>query len=123
MKYLIMIYLNPEARALWESFPESERAAGLTFHEELKAELAASGELVRSEALVDWSQAKRVLVHEGRTQTTDGPFAEVKEFLAGFYLVDCVSLDRAVEIAARMPESGLGTVEVRQVMESLADFR
>jgi hypothetical protein len=77
---------------------------------------------VLSEALVDWSQAKRVLVKEGRTQTTDGPFAEVKEFLAGFYLVDCVSLDRAVELAARMPESGLGMVEVRQVMESLADF-
>jgi hypothetical protein len=53
--------------------------------------------------------------------TTDGPFAESKEFLAGFFLVDCASLDRAIEHASRIPEAASGLVEVRPVM-SLGDF-
>jgi hypothetical protein len=56
-------------------------------------------------------------VKDGRTITTDGPFAELKEHLAGFYLLDCESIERAVEIAARIPEAALGLVEVRPVMD------
>jgi hypothetical protein len=117
MKYLIMIYLNPAAREMWEGFSDAQRAEGYKMHAELRDELAASGELIMSEALVEWSEAKRVLVRDGLTHTTDGPFAEVKEFLAGFYLIECPSLDRAVEIAARLPEAPLGKVEVRQIQE------
>jgi hypothetical protein len=117
MKYLIMIYLNPAAREMWQGFSDAERAEGYKLHAELRAELESSGELIMSEALVEWDQAKRVLVRDGITHTTDGPFAEVKEFLAGFYLVECPSLDRAVEIAAKLPEAPLGKVEVRQIAE------
>ena len=117
MKYLLMISVNPESRAVWESLPESEQAAGYEAHAVLDEELAGSGELLAAEALADPSMAKRVSIREGRRITTDGPFGEVKELLAGVYLVECDSLERAVEIAARMPEAPIGEIEVRPVME------
>ncbi|MER6950037.1 YciI family protein [Nonomuraea sp. NPDC000554] len=117
MKYLIMVYGNPESRAMWEAMPEADRYAGLRGHAELTERLAASGELIVSEALADPSRATRVQVSEGRTMPTDGPFAEVKEHLAGFYLVECASRERAVEYAAQVPEAALGLVEVRPVVE------
>lgn len=117
MKYLLMIYLNPSSRKIWEGLPEAQRAEGLRAHAAMNEGLAASGELIVSEALADPSLAKRVSVREGRTITSDGPFAEVKEFLAGFYLIECGSIDRAVEHAARMPEAPFGEVEVRPVMD------
>ena len=75
-----------------------------------------------TEALVEPSSAKRVSVSEGRTVTSDGPFPEAKELLGGFYLIDCDSEERAIEIAARIPEAQLGLVELRPVMGSLEDF-
>jgi hypothetical protein len=117
VKYVILIYSNPRSRELWESFPADQRAEGLAAYAALTEDLAASGELVVTEALADPSLAKRVEVREGRTVTSDGPFAEAKELLAGFYLVDCESTERAVEIAARVPEAELGLVEVRPAMD------
>jgi hypothetical protein len=117
MKYLILIYGNPESRAIWDSFSDAQKAEGFAYYAALEEELAASGELIVSEALADASQTKRVTVGEGRTVTTDGPFAEAKELLAGFFLLECESIDRAVECAARMPEAELGLVEVRPVLE------
>jgi hypothetical protein len=70
-----------------------------------------------SEALADPSLAKRVEVRNGQTRATDGPFPEMKELLAGIYLIQCESLDRAIGIAARVPEADLGLVEVRPVMD------
>src|SRR5688500_16320345 len=87
MKYLLLIYQNPGSREIWESFSDAERAEGLQAYAALNEELAASGELIATEALADASQAKRVTVQEGQAITSDGPFAEVKEQLAGFYLV------------------------------------
>jgi hypothetical protein len=116
MKYLLLIYHNPEARQMWESFSEAEQAEGLKVYAALNDELAGSGELIVTQALADSSQAKRVTVTEGQPMTSDGPFAEVKEQLAGFYLVECDTMDRAVEIAARIPEASLGLVEVRPIM-------
>ena len=118
MKYVILIYSNPTSRKLWESFSDAERAEGFRAYAALDEDLAASGELIVSEALADPSTATRVAVREGRTITTDGPFAEAKELLAGFYLVDCDSLERAVAIAARVPGMAeLGLVEVRPVLD------
>jgi len=117
VKYLILIYHNPAARQVWEGFSDDQRAEGLRYYAALVEELAESGELVASEALADPSQAKRVAVHEGRTITSDGPFAEAKEHLAGFFLVDCDSADRAIEHAARIPEAAFGLVEVRPVVD------
>ena len=117
MKYVILIWSNPTSRKLWESFSDDERADGFRYYAGIDEDLTASGELIVSEALADPTATTRVSVHEGRTITTDGPFAEAKELLAGFYLVDCERLERAVEIAARMPEAGLGLVEVRPVVD------
>jgi hypothetical protein len=117
MKYLILIYSNPASRAVWEGLSDAQRAAFGRGHVALSQELAASGELVISEGLADVSLATRVRVREGHTLTSDGPFAEAKEHLAGFYLVDCESLDRAIEHAARVPDAAYGEVEVRPVLD------
>jgi hypothetical protein len=116
MKYLILIYHNPESRQLWESFSDAERTEGLAAYAALNEQLAASGELVVTEALADPSLTKQVAVRDGQTIATDGPFAEVKEQLAGFYLVDCESIDRAIEIGAGIPEASLALIEVRPTM-------
>jgi hypothetical protein len=117
VKYLLMIYLNPKGREMWEALPEADRAEGMRAHAELNEELAASGELIVTEALADPSQATQVSVRDGRAVTADGPFAEVKEFLAGFYLIECDGVERAVELAARLPEAPVGHIEVRPVMD------
>jgi hypothetical protein len=117
VKYVILIYSNPTSRKVWESFSDAERAEGFRFYAAIGEDLAASGEMIVSEALTDPSAATRVSVREGRTITTDGPFAEAKEQLAGFFLVECDSPDRAIAIAARIPEAGFGLVEVRPVLD------
>ena len=116
MKYLILIYSNPASREIWEGFSEDQRAAGYRYYAALTEELAASGELIASEALADSSRTRRVSVRDGRTLTSDGPFAEAKELLAGFFLLECESMERAVEVAARVPEAELDLVEVRPVL-------
>jgi hypothetical protein len=116
VKYLILIHSNPQSREIWAGFSDAERADGLQRYAALNQDLAASGEMIVAEALADPSLGKRVLVRDGQTTTTDGPFAEVKEHLAGVYLVECASSERAIAIAARVPEAALGLVEVRPVM-------
>jgi len=117
MKYLVLIYSNPKSREIWERFSDAERAEGYSAYAALREDLVRSGELIVSEALADPSLAKRVSVSEGRPMTTDGPFAEAKEHLAGFFLLECDSMERAIEHAARVPEAPLGLVEVRPVMD------
>ena len=117
MKYLILIYSNPASREIWEGFTDDQRAEGFRYYAALADELAASGELIATEALADASSTRRVAVRDGQTLTSDGPFAEAKEQLAGFFLLDCQSAGRAVEIAARVPEAELGLVEVRPVLQ------
>ena len=115
MKYLILIHSNPATHKIWEGMSKDERAEGLKAHAAFTEDLAASGELVASEALHDPAQGTRVSVQDGRTLTSDGPFAEAKEHLAGFYLVDCKSRERVIELAARLPEAAHEMVEVRPV--------
>jgi hypothetical protein len=122
MKYVILIYSNPRSRAIWEGFSDAQRAEGYQLYAALHEDLAEAGELVVSEALADPAQARRVSVQDGRTIASDGPFAEAKEHLAGFFLIDCPTEERAVQWAARIPEATLGLVEVRPVMNlSLAE--
>ncbi|HEY4727692.1 MAG TPA: YciI family protein [Actinomycetes bacterium] len=116
MKYLILIYSNPASREIWEGFSDDQRAEGYRYYAALTEELAAAGELIVSEALADPSLTTRVTVRDGQTLTSDGPFAETKELLGGFFLLECESHERAVEIAARVPEAELGLVEVRPVL-------
>jgi hypothetical protein len=121
VKYLVLIYSNPTSREIWDSLSGAERAEGLAYYAGLADSLAESGELIATEALAGPDQAKGVRVHEGITMTTDGPFAEAKEHLAGFFLLDCESMDRALEIAAEIPEASLGLVEVRPT-KALSEF-
>jgi hypothetical protein len=117
MKYLIMVLSNPEsAAALRKLSAEQGREFGRG-HRALGEALAESGELVVAEGLADQSSAVRVRVRDGETMTTDGPFAEVKEQLAGFYLVECDSVERAIECAARVPDAAFTDVEVRPVLD------
>jgi hypothetical protein len=116
VRYLILIYSNPASREIWEGFSDDQRAEGYRYYAALTEELAAAGELIVSEALADPSLTTRVTVRDGQTLTSDGPFAETKELLGGFFLLECESHERAVEVAARVPEAELGLVEVRPVL-------
>jgi hypothetical protein len=115
MKYLVLIYTNVDARRQWEQLPASEQAAGLRAYAALNEDLAASGEMIVAESLADPSLTRHVTVRDGQATVTDGPFAESKEQLAGFYLVECDGIERATEIATRFPEAEAGVVEVRPV--------
>ncbi|MDQ6849896.1 MAG: YciI family protein [Actinomycetota bacterium] len=117
MKYLILIHSNPDSRARWETLTDEQRMEFGRAHYALHDALLESGDLVASEGLPDPSAATYVSVRDGRIVATDGPFAEAKEYLAGFYLVDVASLDEAVAIAARVPDAGFGSVEVRPVFD------
>ncbi|MEO3936437.1 YciI family protein [Dermatophilaceae bacterium Soc4.6] len=117
MKYLILIHSNPHFQERWDALTDAERENFGRGHLALSAELADTGELVVSEGLVDPAQATWVRSRGGETMTSDGPFAEVKEHLAGFYLVDCETAERAVEIGARIPDAVWGLVEVRAVLD------
>ena len=117
MKFLLIMNVNP---AVLDALTEEERneigEAHGTFIETIKK----SGEMITTLALADPSQTAVVRVRGGQTIATDGPFVEAKEYLGGFYLVDCENRERAIELAAMIPDTrieGLG-VEVRQVMFS-----
>src|SRR5262249_24094885 len=94
-----------------------ERTEGLAAYAALTEELAASGELIVSEALAHPSTAKLVSVRDGEVIASDGPFAEVKEHLAGFFLIECDSIDRAIQVAGRIPEADFVQIEVRPVLD------
>jgi hypothetical protein len=116
VKYLILIYNNPESRAAWVGLTAQQQAFGLDAYDALDKDLTASGELVASERLADPANGRRVEMRDGRAFASDGPFAETKEQLAGFYLVDCADMDRAIEIAGRIPGVPPLELEVRPVM-------
>ena len=120
MKFVILIHHNPKAREIWAQLSREERGEGLAAYVALVEDLEASGEMIVSEALADPSLARRVRVRDGETITSDGPYAEVKEHLAGFFLIDCDSIDRAVAYAARIPEATHMEVEVRPVLDSIS---
>jgi hypothetical protein len=117
MKYMILIQSNPQFLERWEALPEEQRERFGRDHLALTAELTDAGELVASEGLADPALAKRVTVAGDQTMISDGPFAEAKEHLAGFYLVDCQTEERALAIAARVPDAVWGLVEVRPVLD------
>jgi hypothetical protein len=115
---MVMIHSNPHFQERWDALTDDQRAQFGRGHFALSDELAASGELVVSEGLTDPAQRKWVQTRNGATTVSaDGPFAEVKEHLAGFYLIDCETEERALAIAARIPDAVWGLVEVRPVLD------
>src|SRR5690349_14120 len=113
VKYMLLIYGNEE---LWSSFPQEEFERVVTETEALHAELRASGEFIGAYGVADQEMAKTVHLADGVPVVTDGPYLEAKEYLASFDIVDCETLDRALEVAARVPFARLGRVEVRPLM-------
>ena len=116
MKFMLLIYNNA---ATFAAMSEAERAAVFGDVDTIMQELTESGELVGGEALADVANTKTVRVRDGVPVTTDGPYAEAKEHLAGYLTVDCESVERAVEIAARWPDARHWAMEVRPVMQSM----
>ncbi|MFB9906996.1 YciI family protein [Allokutzneria oryzae] len=115
---MILIQSNAASLARWERLSDEQRTDFGRGHKKLTEELAASGHLVSSEGLADPKLARHVSLRDGKVMTTDGPYAEAKEHLAGFYVVDCADFDEAVGIAARVPDVRLGgEVEVRPVFD------
>jgi hypothetical protein len=109
MRYLILIYEN-EATT-----PQDE--AEFQKWMDYTARLKASGKMLGGEALQPTATATTVRVKNGKAITTDGPFAETKEQLGGYYMLDCKDLDEALKWAAEIPSAGRGPVEVRPIME------
>ena len=107
MKYLCLVYLGKDK---WSAVPDRECA-------NCGDDLRQSGRLLAAEPLEPVETATSVRVRNGQVTITDGPFAETKEQLAGFYLVDAADLDEAIQIAAKIPPAREGTIEVRPVRE------
>ncbi|MEV0009887.1 YciI family protein [Streptomyces sp. NPDC047973] len=117
MKFLLIMHIDP---AIMEALTEAERQEIMEGHGAFMKTLRESGEMISTEALADPSQSSVVRVRDGVPVVTDGPYLEAKEFLGGYYLVDVADRDRALELAAMIPDArfnGLG-IEVRQVIFS-----
>jgi hypothetical protein len=112
MKYMLLIYENPDTREVFSGEQGGELMATLNT---IMEEVTKSGELVGTQALADPSNAKSVRPGEGSPAITDGPFAEAKEFLGGYLVLDC-ELERALDVAGRWPTTGTGGIEVRPLM-------
>lgn len=110
---MLLIYNEPNA---FQRLSQDEQDKVMADVEEIMGELTANGEMVGGDALADPSQSRTVRVVDGAVATTDGPFVEVKEHLAGYIMVDVASLERAVEIASRWPDARTGAMEVREVL-------
>jgi hypothetical protein len=116
MKYMILTF-GDEATMREERSPEWIREM-ISFMGELNGDLTDAGEMVTAEGLTDASQAKTVRYEGGRAVPTDGPFAESKESLAGWWIVDVESEDRALEIAARIVDFVERPIEIRRVADA-----
>lgn len=113
---MLLIYSNPMA---WEALSDEEREGLGPEHAALIEELIESGEWIGGSVLAEPTRSRTVRVRKGTALTTDGPFSEAKEHLAGYDLVDCANLERALEIAARIPDARLSGVEVRQIVDGV----
>jgi hypothetical protein len=114
MRYLLAIYGDEQAFA---TATQADLAAVEDAYNAFTKDIVDRGLFQSGEALQPTSTATTVRVRDGRTLTTDGPFAETKEQFGGYYVIDCKNLDEAIEVAARIPGAAQGSIEVRPVME------
>ena len=118
MRYLLLIY-SPESD---ETVPDDVAAASHAAYGAFTADIKARGLFQAGEALTPTSTATTVRVVDGEAVTTDGPFAETKEALGGFYLIEARDLDEAIETAAKIPVGKDGSIEVRPIWELPAEY-
>ena len=115
MKYLLLIYSN---EADWANVSEAEQGKIFEAYMEFSRSIYKSKHYLAGEALQPVATATTVRARNGKTLATDGPFAETREQLGGFYMIEAKDLDKAIAIAGRIPSAGFGCVEVRPIMET-----
>ncbi|TLY27311.1 MAG: YciI family protein [Nitrospirae bacterium] len=113
MKYMLLIYLGEQ------SLSEAERQDCYVESTQLAHQLHSNGQYLAANPLHPTSMATSVRVRDGKRLVTDGPFAETREQLGGYFLIDAKNLDEAIAIAAKIPMARKGTVEIRPVVEML----
>jgi hypothetical protein len=113
MNYLLLIYENEGAFA---GLSEAEQGKVFGEYMQYTADIKKSGNHLAGQALQPTSTATTVRVKNGKTITTDGPFAETREQLGGFYMVEAKDLDEAIALAARIPGARTGSIEVRPIL-------
>jgi hypothetical protein len=114
MKYLCLIYEN---EALWATMSKEEGDKVMNEYFAFTNDTKKSGHYVAGEALQPVASASTVRVRKGKLATTDGPFAETKEQLGGFYLIEAKDLNDAIQVASRIPAAKTGSIEVRPIMK------
>jgi hypothetical protein len=114
MKYLLLICGEEKG---WAAMPDAERTQLMADFREFSKQIQASGQYVGGSQLQPTTSATSVRVRDGKRLVTDGPFAETREQLGGYYIVDVKNLDEAIGLAARIPSARTGTVEVRPIVE------
>jgi hypothetical protein len=114
VKYLLMIYGDERG---FDQMSEDERKAVYEEYDAFANDMAAKGKMVGGDELRPTTTATTVRVRDGERLVTDGPFAETKEQLGGYFMVDVEDLDAAIEAAARIPGAKTGSIEVRSVVE------
>jgi hypothetical protein len=114
MKYLLAIYSN---EVEWGGLSDSDRQAMYAEYAELSEDLGRRGMMIDGAELRPTSAATTVRVRDGRSLVTDGPFAETKEQLGGYFVIECDTIDEAIESAARIPGARHGSIEVRPLVE------
>jgi len=118
MKYMLLIYHEEQS---WDAITEAERQQIYGEYRNLIGELQSNGQFVSGSELQPITTATSVRVRDGKELVTDGPFAETREQLGGYFLIEAKDLDEATSIAARIPSAKTGTVEVRPLAERAAE--
>ena len=116
MKYLLLIYENEAVAA---GMAEADQGKIWNEYMEYTDDIKAKGQHIAGEALQPVATATTVRVKDGKTVSTDGPFAETREQLGGFYMVEANDLDEAIALAARIPAARTGSVEVRPILPTM----
>ena len=117
MKYLCLIYENEQA---WATMPQAEADAIMGEYFAFTDSIKKSGHVLGGEALQPTQTATTVRVRNGKISTTDGPFAETREQLGGYYLLEAKDLNEAIQIAAKIPAARTGSIEVRPIMDVMS---
>ena len=114
MEYLLLIY---DRESNWSEMSEAERGQMMQDYGAFTESIRGSGHYKGGNPLQPIATATTVRVREGKTMTTDGPFAETREQLGGYYLIDAKDLDDALAVAARIPSARIGSIEVRPILK------
>jgi hypothetical protein len=114
MRYLLLICTD---ESLMATATPDEAAASMAAYTAFGEEMSTRGVLVGGERIRPTSDATTVRVRDGEVLTADGPFAETKEQMGGYYVVDCKDLDEAIEVASKIPGARVGTIEVRPIWD------